>query len=451
MTPDIIWQPQSGPQMDFCASPEFEVCYGGSAGGGKSDGLLHEGLRQVHIPEYRAILFRRKTKNLRRLIDRSQETFPKIFPGAEWKETEKTWCFPSGAKYMLWHMEEEKHKFDHDGQEYHYIGFDELTHFTQTQYLYLVSRCRTSNRAIRCYVRSSAMPMGVGITWVKQRFIDNGANVVVKDGDTGLERKFVPARLEDNKVLTDNDPAYLERLKLLGPKMFRALHKGDWDVIQGASFEELDKSIHMLPPHDPPSGALVWRALDWGYAKPFSVGWYYENHDGQVVRFREWYGWTGKADVGLKMDSREVARKILDFQKDLSVSYGVADPAIESKVDGSPSVADNMRDEGVVWRPAINDRIQGKMELHSRLRYDEEDLDENNKPRSMFYVTSNCKQWWRTVPMMQADTGRPEDVDTKMEDHIYDETRYALMSRRLRKGPISIVTGSDLVTADMYK
>lgn len=397
--------------------------FGGAAGGGKSDALLVESLRQVATPEYRAIIFRRKTKQLRKLTDRSFEIIPKIIPQAVWKESEKTWCFPSGAKLMLWHMEEEKHKYDHDGQEYHFIGFDELTHFSLTQYQYLYSRCRTAVKGIRCYIRSSAMPMGAGISWVKQRFIDNGPNVVIEDKDTGLERIFIPSKLDDNRILMDNDPAYEQRLKLMGPKLYRALRQGDWNVIEGACFEELD-DVHKIAPEKPYDGALVWRSLDWGYAKPFSVGWYYKNFDDHIIRFMELYGCQpGESDKGLKMDSREVAKKILAIEGELGlrISYGKADPAIWSKVDGSPSIAENMALEGVHWEPAINDRIQGKMELHSRLS------TAGDGPS--LYVTENCTHWWRTVPLLQVDPKRPEDVDTKMEDHIYDETRYSLMSQ----------------------
>lgn len=322
---------------------------------------------------------------------------------------------------MLWHMEEEKHKYDHDGQEYHFIGFDELTHFSLTQYQYLYSRCRTAVKGIRCYIRATAMPMGMGISWVKQRFIDNGPNVVTIDKDTGLERIFIPSKLDDNKILMENDPAYEQRLKLMGPKLYRALRQGDWNVIEGACFEELD-DVHKVKPQLPYDGALVWRAFDWGYAKPFSVGWYYKNFDGHIIRFMELYGCQpGEVDKGLKLASREVAKQIIEIEKGFGqVSYGVADPSIWSKVDNSPSIAENMALEGVHWEPAINDRIQGKMEIHSRL---------STIDGPSFYVTENCTHWWRTVPLLQVDPKRPEDVDTKMEDHIYDETRYSLMSQ----------------------
>lgn len=446
--PKIVWHPQPGPQIEFCKSSVFEVFFGGAAGGGKTDALLMEGLRQVHIPDYRAIVFRRTTKQLRKLIDRAQEIFPRAFPGARWSEQKLTWIFPSGAKYMLWHMEHENNKFDHDGQEYQYVGFDELTHFSETQYQYLYSRCRSANPNLVCYVRATGMPMGAGLTWVKQRFIDKGPYEVVKDSETGLERVFIPATLDDNIALIKNDPDYEKRLQLMGPRLYHALRYGDWNIVEGAYFEELNQQDHSCPPHTPPPGALIFRAMDWGYAKPFSIGWYYEDYDGNITRFLEWYGWTGKADKGLRMGAREVAKRIKELEKDLreshgvTVSYGVADPSIWSKVDEAPSIAENMADEGVLWEPAINDRIQGWMEFHNRLRKDDE-----GRPR--FRITENCKQFWRTVPLLQSNPNQPEDLDTKMEDHCADEVRYALMSRPCLQGAGDVWVGDDRVTANM--
>ena len=442
-----IWQPQPGPQTDFCKSGVFEVFYGGSAGGGKSDGLIGEALRQVHISEYRAIIFRRKTTNLSKLIDRSTEIITRIHGRAKWHDTKKTWKFPSGAVLKFSHMEHEKDKFDHDGIEYHYVGFDELTHFTETQYLYIISRMRKVHPDLECYIRSTGMPQGIGLAWVKARFVDLGPNNIYLDPIAKLERCFIPSKLEDNRILIESDPLYDNRLKLLGPKLYKALRNGDWTVIEGAAFEELDASIHMLPPHLPPQGVLVWRAMDWGYARPFSIGWYYEDNDGDIVRFKEWYGYGGKANVGLKMGARDVAKGIIEMDKNFNMSYGVVDPSIQIKTGsqdenaGMPSIEENMLDEGVYWQHAINDRIPGWLEMHARLAVNPDTGNPGLR------VTEDCKHWWRTVPMLQTDDKNPEDVNKKMEDHPGDETRYSVMSRPARRGTGEVDFGTDRVTA----
>jgi hypothetical protein len=436
-----LWQPQEGPQTDFCETSVFEALIGGAAGGGKSDVLLHEALRQVNHPQYRAIIFRRTNPQLKKLIDRSQETFQYLSSRPKWNDSKNIWKFPTGAEIKLWHMEHEKNKYDHDGQEYHYIGFDELTHFTETQYTYLISRCRTASPDIRCYVRASAMPIKEGIIWVKQRFIDNGPYEIIKDLESGLTRQFIPAKLDDNKILMANDPNYEHKLKSLGSALYHALRFGDWDIIQGAAFDELNKQDHMCKPHNPPLGAQVWRAIDWGFAKPFSIGWYYENSDKQLIRFKEWYGWNGKANTGLRMGAPEVAKEIKKIDSLYNMGYGVADPSIWSKDDDIKSIADAMAMEGIHWEPAKNDRIQGKMEFHARLR--------GNDGIPLFKATEDCKHFWRTMPMLQNDERKPEDVDTKMEDHLYDEVRYMFMERPIYGESEGIVSGPETVTAGM--
>ena len=444
LLPDVPigWTPQEGPQDLFCRSGEFEVFYGGSAGGGKSDALLAEGARDAWHESYRGIIFRRKTPQLKKLIDRSNELFPGMFPGCSFKESRRFglhWQFLSGARLYFAHLENEKDKFNHDGQEYQYIGFDEVQHFTLSQYKYMYSRARSSHKDLKPRIRSSGMPIGPGIGWVKDRFIGNGAFEVVVDEESGLTRKFVPANLDDNQILMRSDPQYERALRLMGKKLYHALRYGDWDSIEGASFEELNKIDHQMKPHEPPPGTPVYRCLDWGYAKPFSIGWYYLNGDGHLIRFKEWYAWGGEPDKGLRKESRDVARKILEIDERYEIAYGIADPAIWSTEDG-PSIAKNMKDVGVEWKPAVNDRINGKIEFHTRLQ------GEDGIP--WFYVTEDCKHWWRTVPMLQADSNRAEDVDTKMEDHAYDESRYMMMNFPISSYSGEIWTGNTRATAN---
>ena len=442
---EIGWTPQPGPQTLFCRSSEFEVFYGGAAGGGKSDALLMEGARFAWHPKYRGIIFRRTTPQLKKIIDRSEELFPHFFPGCILRDTKRYglhWRFKSGARLGLSHMENEKDKFKQDGMEYHFIGWDELQHFLFSQYKYMYSRARSSVAELKPRIRATGMPIGPGVVWVKDRFINDDPDLLTKvvyDEETGLTRRFIPASLDDNQILMKSDPQYENVLRLMGSKLYHALRHGDWNSIEGASFEELNKEDHGKPPHEPPEGTPVYRCLDWGYAKPFSIGWYYLDSDKNLIRFKEWYGYGGEPDTGIKMESRDVARKVLEIDKRYNVAYGVADPSIWSKDDG-PSIAENMRDEGVDWIPAINDRVNGKIEFHTRLQ------GEDNIP--FFYVTLDCHHWWRTVPMLQAAPNKAEDVDTKMEDHPYDESRYMMMNFPIHKGTTEIWTGDTRTTAN---
>ncbi|MBR3737527.1 MAG: terminase family protein, partial [Eubacterium sp.] len=136
---EIIWKPQKK-QLEFMKRREYECLYGGAAGGGKSDAILIEALRQVHIPNYRGIIFRRTYPQLEALIARSRELYSKIFPSAKYNSSEKRWLFPSGARIFFGYMQYEQDKYNYQGKPYDFIAFDELTHFTFSQYMYLMSR-----------------------------------------------------------------------------------------------------------------------------------------------------------------------------------------------------------------------------------------------------------------------------------------------------------------------
>ena len=172
---NVIWAPQEK-QAEFMERPEYECLYGGAAGGGKSDALLMEALRQVHIPSYRAIIFRKTYPQLTELIDRSMALYKPAYPRARYNEQKHMWSFPSGAKIYFGTMQYTKDRTNYQGKRYDFIGFDELTHFTWDEYSYMFSRNRPSRSPgskdkTRCYIRATANPGGVGHGWVKDRVI----------------------------------------------------------------------------------------------------------------------------------------------------------------------------------------------------------------------------------------------------------------------------------------
>ncbi|MFX0202042.1 MAG: terminase large subunit domain-containing protein, partial [Candidatus Hodarchaeota archaeon] len=283
MEKTVLWQPQEGPQTAFCQRQEFEVLYGGAAGGGKSDALLMEGLRQIHIPGYRAIYFRRTFPNLQHTIDRSFEIFPAY--GGKWNGEQRRWMFPSGASYKFGHMKDENDKHQYQSQEYAYIAFDELTEFLESQYLYLHSRCRTSKAGIRCYIRCASNPGNIGHAWVKRRFIDPmPPYATFSDSETGLTRAFIPAKVYDNKILMMADPLYVKRLENLPEHERRMLMDGDWDVFAGQAFGEIRRGLHIVKPFALHSGWFKFASLDWGYSRPFSIGWWAVDGDSRLIR-----------------------------------------------------------------------------------------------------------------------------------------------------------------------
>jgi hypothetical protein len=423
-------------QENACRRWEFEVFMGGAAGPGKTDIIVMEALRHVQFPIYRAVVLRRTFPELEEIIDRTKEWYPGY--GGEYREGKHRWYFPSGATVNLSHMQHEDDKKKHQGKEYQYIGFDEATHFTPTQYLYLFSRARTKDSRIPVRVRAASNPGGVSHQFFKDRFKIGLVlpGTTIYDERTALSRVFIPGLLDDNPTLTINDPTYLQRLDLLPEIERQRLRYGIWDAFEGQVFAELNKEVHGCQPFDIPLEWERFRTFDWGYSAPFSVGWWAVDFNGRLYRYREWYG--GKPDGsgatrGLKLTDAEIARGIREREQGERVRPGPADPSIWSRKrskDGiiGPSTADEMAREGIHWIKADNDRIAGKRQVHTRFRID------GDTPGITIF--NSCKDFWRTLPLLQEDPKNPEDVDTSMEDHCYDEVRYACMFKPIRPRPI---------------
>lgn len=447
----VIWVPQPR-QVEFMSRPEYEVLYGGAAGGGKSDALLVEALRQVHIPHYRGLILRKTYPQLSELIDRSRELYKPVYPQARYNETSHVWTFPSGAKIFFGSMQHTKDRTQYQGKRYDFIAFDELTHFSWEEYSYMFSRNRPSksprsNQKTRVYMRAATNPGGIGHGWVKDRFITPappGTRMVekisIRDPDGGSrevirDRAFIPATIFDNKQLLDADPNYIGSLGLLPQAERDALLYGSWDSFSGQVFREWKNDpthyhdrlwTHVVEDFDPPRHWLCWRGFDFGYAKPFSVGWYVADERGKIYRIKEFYGCTDTPNTGVQMQPAEIAETIRKIENEDDMLrgrdiIGVADPSIFDASRGE-SVADIMikHPNYVSWMPADNARLSGKQQYHYRFAFDDHG-------DCMFQVFKSCKHFIRTIPTLTYDEKHVEDVNTSQEDHIYDECRYVLM------------------------
>ena len=423
---EVIFEPNDGPQTEFLASSEREVFYGGARGGGKSYAMLVDPLRFCHKQKHRALLIRRTMPELRDLINHSQQLYPKAYPGAKWREQEKEWKFPSGARIEFGYAENLTDVLRYQGQSYTWIGIDELPQYpTEDIYNFLRSSLRSVDPEIPVYMRATGNPGNVGSQWVKEMFVDPApANsrfeIEIKTpvGVKKITRRYIPAKLQDNPYLMQTDD-YYAMLASLPEVQRKQFLEGNWDAFEHSSFPEFNKEIHVVKPFDIPKNWMRFRAADWGYSSPACCLWFAIDYDNNIFVYRELYTQKLTADI--------FARKVLEAEQGEYIRYGVLDSSTWARRgDIGPSIAETMIQEGCRWRPSDRtprSRIAGKLELHKRLRPDE------NTGYPTLFIFDNCVNLIRTLPMLPVDKSNPEDVDTHAEDHAYDALRYGCMSR----------------------
>lgn len=414
----VAFMPNEGPQTDFLAASEKDVLYGGAAGGGKSFAMLIDPLRYCHFPEHRALILRRSMPELRELIDKSRELYPKAFKGAKFKEVEKLWQFPSGAKIEFGFLERDADVYRYQGQAYSWIGFDEITHLpTEFGWNYLASRLRTTNPELPTYLRCTANPGGVGAHWVKKRYIEPHEENKTFKGSDGLTRKFIPARLQDNPFLAE-DGEYERMLLSLPAVQRKQLLEGNWEINEGAAFAEFDTSIHVIPPFAMPTWWERTKGIDYGYASESCCLWgAIDPEDKTLIIYRELYrkGLTGEV-LGDTLNDMEA-----DEVKSIT---GVLDTAAWARTGYTgPTIGEMLMLKGHKLRRADKNRVAGKVQLHEYLRPDER----TGRPRLQIFNT--CTNLIKELQSLPLSKSNPEDVDTHSPDHAYDALRYLIMSR----------------------
>lgn len=449
----VVWAPQSGPQSSFISCPVFEVCFGGSRGGGKTEGSLGDWLEHASTYGQHAIgiFIRRKLTQLEEVIARTRTIFPLL--GAKYRDQKHEWEFPNGARLKFRYLERDTDADEYQGHSYTRVYVEEATNFPSPEPINKLRATLRSAVGVPVGMRLTCNPGGPGHSWVKARYIapNKKGFQILKEKfrnpfsgeELELERVYIPSRITDNPLLMRNDPLYIARLQQQGSaQLVKAWLEGDWDIVLGAFFDCFDSSKHVLSEDwvdEIPRDSLKFRAFDWGSAKPFSVGWYVVSDGnwglprGALFKYREWYGTNGQPNVGLKMFAEDVASGILEREKGEYVRYGVADPQIFVR-DGGPSIGERMLMKKCAFRPADRKRKVGWDQLRRYLE------GEDGIP--MIYFAESCEATIRTIPTIQHDDHDSEDVDTDSEDHAADETRYGVMSRPwIPKQIIHIPTG----------
>jgi len=460
---DIVWQPQPGPQKALVDCPIPEVFFGGARGGGKTDAVLGKyALKaQRYGRRFNGIFFRKELPMLDDAIDRSMEIYGAL--GWKWNDQKKTWKTTQGGRLRFRPLESIADAEKYQGQNITDACVEEAGNYPDPKPIDRLNGILRSVHGVPTQLILTGNPGGPGQQWIKKRYVDpcrKGMKLLHRDLPNGKQHPyiFIPSKIQDNRLLNERDPDYINRLYLVGGKeLVRAWLEGDWDAIEGAYFDEWDPSIHVLEPFEMPDYWLRFRSMDWGSAKPFDVSWWSiagEDYlapqgngsvwipKGAMISYRQWYGakrdpdGTSIPNVGAKMFAEEVGRGILLREaNDAEITYGVIDPAAFQE-DGGPSIAHRIMkstDWKVVFRKADNKRValRGAMggwdQMRSRLKG--EDFGDPMGQRPMLYFFSTCQDSIRTIPALQHDNNRPEDVDSDMEDHAADSVRYACMSK----------------------
>jgi hypothetical protein len=383
------------------------------------------------VPYYKenwhGYLFRRTYDELVGLIRRAKQIY--LPTGAIYTKKPADFVWPNGATLGLRYLERDDDAMRYQGHEKTWLGFDELTNW-RTPYLYdaLKACLRWTGAEVRTKrIRSSGNPGGPGHGWVKERFVDPHRPGYQLIKDKFGERMYIPARVSDNKILTEIDPTYIDTLKLVGSEtLVRAWLDGDWDVVLGAYFSQWRADKHVVQPFPIPEHWTKIGGFDWGSAKPFCMLWAAVSDGtipnipvGALIIYRELYG--GDKNVGWHWHADRVGAYLATIRD--KTTFNVADPAIWTE-DGGKSIAEAMGPY-VQFRPADNKRIPGWDQLRYRL------VGHDEKP--LFYVFNTCPNVIRTLPLLQHDRHNPEDVDSDGEDHASDVIRYLCMARPVVK------------------
>ena len=420
-------------QKLFLADTHRYVGYGGARGGGKSWCVRTKAkILAAKYPGIKICIVRKTYPELtaNHIKPLTKEIQKEI---ARYNDSKKEFRFVNGSEIIFRYLDTDKDLDRFQGTEFDILFLDEATQFSEDQYKMLIACVRGVNDfPKRVYITCN--PGGVGHQWVKRLFIDR----IYNTGEEPEEYSFIQAGVRDNKALMEMQPDYIKQLEALPPKIREAWLNGSWDVYMGQFFEDFynfpdhyaDRvGTHVIDPFEIPDGWKIYRSFDWGYNKPFSCGWWAVDYDGVAYRILELYGCDKTPNEGVKWTPPKVFAEIHRIETEHrwlagKKIIGIADPAIWDAETGE-SIADVAAKHQVFFTPGDNKRIPGWMQVHYRLAF-----DDNGFP--MMYVFSNCKAFIRTIPLLQYDEHRPEDLDTDGEDHVADEVRYFCMSRPIK-------------------
>ena len=440
------WTPQAGPQVEAVTCPADEIMFGGSRGGGKSDALIgrHIAGAELYAHHWNGLTIRRKYKDFAELRHRWDELIAEGLPAERVGGDSQTNYirFANGAQVTMTAIGRLEQVNDYIGHQYPEISIDEapmIPFFHQ-----MIDKLKGSNRSphgIPCHIFCTGNPGGPGHSAVKEYFrLGKGGmppKKVFRD-DTGATRVFIPSFLSDNKILCTNDPKYVQRLlSIRDPALKKAWISGDWDVFIGQAFS-FSENVHVVPTLSIPDAAPLYMTYDWGWGAPFSIGWWWVDTNGDIYRFAEWYGWNGQPNEGLRLVDSEVAKGIVERERNMGISHRhiirISGPDCFQRKPNyqgggqGPSTAEVFAADGLMLNPGDATRTVKIRNFREYLAYEYND-DGTLKRKPKMYIYRSCHHFIRTIPALAVDEDNPEDIDTDQEDHVFDEACHVVQAR----------------------
>jgi len=437
----------SDKQYKFLSASQKHVGFGGARGGGKSWSVRTKAkILAVSYKGIKILIVRRTYPEL--LNNHINHLCTELHGLARYNKSEKVFNFPNGSTIKFGYCNNDKDLDNYQGAEYDVIFLDEATQL-QEMWIKKITACLRGVNDFPKHIYYTCNPGGASHGYFKRLFIDKQ----YEGAEVPEDYCFIQALVTDNKALMESQPDYIKQLEALPPKLREAWLYGRWDIFEGQFFEDFRPTpdielcakagitpeealaqrrfTHVIEPFDLNKGECrgwkIMRSYDFGYNKPFSLGYWAVDYDGVLYRIMEMYGCTGTPDEGVKWSPDEQFRRIREFEnehpwlKNRKIVDSIADPAIWDASRGE-SIAETAERYGIYFSPGDHERIPGWMQVHYRFQF-----DENGYPR--MYVFNNCKAFIRTIPLMMYSETHPEDIDTKLEDHCPDEVRYMCMSR----------------------
>lgn len=422
----------SDKQYAFLSAKQKHIGFGGARGGGKSWSVRTKAKILAGVyPGIKVLIVRSTFPEL--VNNHINPLIAELHGVAKYNKTEKVFTFPNGSIIKFGYCNADSHLEQYQGSEWDAIFLDEATNLKE-MWIKKITACLRGVNSYPKHIFYTCNPGGVSHNYFRRLFIDKQ----YEKGENPDDYVFIQAKVTDNKALLESQPDYIKQLEALPPKLRAAWLEGRWDIFEGQFFEDFcdrpdhyqDRQLtHVIDPFEIPAGWKIYRSFDWGYNKPFSCGWWAVDYDGVAYRILELYGCTKTPNEGVKWTPPQVFAEIHRIETEHrwlvgKKIIGIADPAIWDAETGE-SIADVAARHQVFFTPGDHKRIPGWMQVHYRFAF-----DDNGFPQ--MYVFSNCKAFIRTIPLLQYDEHKPEDLDTDGEDHVADEVRYFLMSRPIR-------------------